>query len=454
MNTTSPNDENTKSKTKPNNGHGHDHSSIDFKLTNHHTTSSHIIDNINVRDFCLFDFLFPRAGLYNSFRFEKGFNKNAIDISAAINQQLSNSSSRLNQLISSSNFNSRRKTANLMKIINERQQKQQNTSCNSSTPTNTDNTNNTNNNNVDDNKNTNQKHLGPMSTNQHSFNHTQLFANMSLPLQFNQTQAKPELAHHLNHKPKKRYNVWDEQLYADVIPINCNSIIAELHKEKFGSGGKGKCIRFDNKWMTPIEFEQYCGKGNCRDWKRTLKAGGQPLINLLEDNILMCHAVSCACAACSDDASVIGPIRPFTRYRRRKREEIVAQNALKKLVSLKPPTLIGDQLIARIDNRTSCCNSNNSSAFVKTDETYSNNGYRSPTNSQNEYTDSFEFDEPFMSSYKKLEVTEQKHWTLLEEVFLVFLFSEIFSSQSEIDFLSIKGREHTYNPGSKSQRTY
>lgn len=65
--------------------------------------------------------------------------------------------------------------------------------------------------------------------------------------------------------------------------------------------------------MTPIEFENYSGKGNCRDWKRTIKVGGQSLVVLMENNILVCHAVSCSCAACNKNESLVGPIRPFMR---------------------------------------------------------------------------------------------------------------------------------------------
>ena len=138
----------------------------------------------------------------------------------------------------------------------------------------------------------------------------------------------------------------------DILQVNCNSIVASLHKKKFGSGGKGRCINLDNKWMTPIEFEQYCGKGNCRDWKRTIKCGGQQLLTLLDNNVLLCHAVSCSCSVCSNDSNVVGPIRPFLRYRRRKRDEIMAQNAYKKFLSLKPPTLVATNDFDRLHNHT------------------------------------------------------------------------------------------------------
>lgn len=165
-------------------------------------------------------------------------------------------------------------------------------------------------------------------------------------------------------------NLDEKMFYEDIIQVNCNSILAELHKNKFGSGGKGRCVRVlvDNanasinsksndssssagagaepasgkseRWMTPIEFETFCGKGNCRDWKRTIKVGGHQILAVLDAEILTCHAVSCSCSVCNQNESLVGPIKPFTRYRRRKKDEILAQNAFKKFLSLKPPTLL------------------------------------------------------------------------------------------------------------------
>ena len=104
------------------------------------------------------------------------------------------------------------------------------------------------------------------------------------------------------------------------------------------SSGTGEPEK-EEKWMSPIEFESFSGKANCRDWKRTIKVGGQQLIALFDSKVLLCHAVSCSCAICQNDSSVVGPIRPFVRCRRRKKDEIQAQNAYKKFLRLKPPTL-------------------------------------------------------------------------------------------------------------------
>lgn len=67
-------------------------------------------------------------------------------------------------------------------------------------------------------------------------------------------------------------------------------------------------------------------------------------MTLLENNTLICHAVSCSCAVCNKNDSLQGPFRPFLRYRRRNKDQILAQNAFKKFLSLKPPTLLQDSL--------------------------------------------------------------------------------------------------------------
>lgn len=143
-------------------------------------------------------------------------------------------------------------------------------------------------------------------------------------------------------------------LSSDVIQVNCNKIVGDLHKKKLGSGNKGRCIRvlMDNKeerWLTPIEFEAFCGKSNCKDWKKTIKAGGRQLLSLLESKVLMCHAVSCSCGICNENEILVGPIVPFIRYRRRKKAEKQMVNAYKKFLNLKPPTLLYNQSLSNFN---------------------------------------------------------------------------------------------------------
>uniref|UniRef100_T1IQ13 Deformed epidermal autoregulatory factor 1 n=1 Tax=Strigamia maritima TaxID=126957 RepID=T1IQ13_STRMM len=113
---------------------------------------------------------------------------------------------------------------------------------------------------------------------------------------------------------------WDQSAYSAVLPVRCKNTSGELHKEKFGSGGRGRCIRVSNEWLTPSEFELKCGRGSSKDWKRSIRYAGRPLQCLIEENVLHPHATSCTCAACCDDETVSGPVRLFVPYKRRKRE--------------------------------------------------------------------------------------------------------------------------------------
>ncbi|CAH1799559.1 unnamed protein product [Owenia fusiformis] len=115
---------------------------------------------------------------------------------------------------------------------------------------------------------------------------------------------------------------WDDSAFLATLPIRCKNTSGELHKDKFGSGGRGKCIKTDNdpNWYTPTEFESVCGRGSSKDWKRSIRYGGRILQCLIEDGILQPHATSCTCAACCDDITVTGPVRLFQPYKRRKRE--------------------------------------------------------------------------------------------------------------------------------------
>ncbi|XP_046325845.1 deformed epidermal autoregulatory factor 1 homolog isoform X1 [Haliotis rufescens] len=118
---------------------------------------------------------------------------------------------------------------------------------------------------------------------------------------------------------------WDSSVHSEVLPVRCKNTNGELHKAKFGSGGRGKCIRTpENQWFTPNEFESMSGRASSKDWKRSIRYGGRTLQCLIEDGILQPHATSCTCAACCDDESVVpfqtGPVRLFVPYKRRKKD--------------------------------------------------------------------------------------------------------------------------------------
>lgn len=114
---------------------------------------------------------------------------------------------------------------------------------------------------------------------------------------------------------------WTEAASLPVLPVRCKNTSAELHKNRFGSGGRGRCVKLANAWYTPSEFEALCGRASSKDWKRSIRFGGRSLQTLIDEGIILPHATSCTCAACCDDASATGPVRLFTPYKRKRRRE-------------------------------------------------------------------------------------------------------------------------------------
>ncbi|XP_060519617.1 deformed epidermal autoregulatory factor 1 [Cylas formicarius] len=114
---------------------------------------------------------------------------------------------------------------------------------------------------------------------------------------------------------------WGEAASLPVLPVRCKNTSAELHKARFGSGGRGRCIKLGSSWYTPSEFEALCGRASSKDWKRSIRFGGRSLQTLIEEGIILPHATSCTCAACCDDETATGPVRLFTPYKRKRRKE-------------------------------------------------------------------------------------------------------------------------------------
>jgi len=112
--------------------------------------------------------------------------------------------------------------------------------------------------------------------------------------------------HHNNtnnsHTSSNSSGNWAEQpMNMEVLTIRCKTTTAELHKVRLGSGGRGRCIKHNNTWYTPSEFENLCGRGSSKDWKRSIRYGGRSLQALIDEGVLTPHATSCTCSACCDD---------------------------------------------------------------------------------------------------------------------------------------------------------
>lgn len=126
--------------------------------------------------------------------------------------------------------------------------------------------------------------------------------------------------------PSSASGSWSEAAGMPVLPIRCKNTSAELHKSRFGSGGRGRCIKLGNNWYTPSEFEALCGRASSKDWKRSIRFGGRSLQTLIDEGIILPHATSCTCAACCDDETATGPVRLFTPYKRKRRKETDSSN--------------------------------------------------------------------------------------------------------------------------------
>lgn len=128
---------------------------------------------------------------------------------------------------------------------------------------------------------------------------------------------------------------WDPSVYNNDLPVRCRNTSGILRKNRLGSGGKGRCIKHNNKWFTPTEFEAMAGRASSKDWKRSIRYAGRPLQCLIQERILNPHAASCTCAACCDDLTLCmkdgesfgsenmnmtGPVRLFVPYKRRKKD--------------------------------------------------------------------------------------------------------------------------------------
>ncbi|XP_019760734.1 deformed epidermal autoregulatory factor 1 isoform X2 [Dendroctonus ponderosae] len=114
---------------------------------------------------------------------------------------------------------------------------------------------------------------------------------------------------------------WSEAANLPILPVRCKNTSAELHKARFGSGGRGRCIKLGSSWYTPSEFEALCGRASSKDWKRSIRFGGRSLQTLIDEGIILPHATSCTCSACCDDETATGPVRLFTPYKRKRRKE-------------------------------------------------------------------------------------------------------------------------------------
>ncbi|KAM3968728.1 deformed epidermal autoregulatory factor 1 [Aphomia sociella] len=161
---------------------------------------------------------------------------------------------------------------------------------------------------------------------------------------------------------------WAETANMPVLPVRCKNTSAEFHKQRFGSGGRGRCIKYGFNWYTPSEFETKCGRGSSKDWKRSIKFGGRSIQALIDEGILTPHATSCTCGACCDDQSAMGPIRLFTPYKRKRKTN---NDGEEKKSKVKRDSSLGDSDVDNIHQTSN--NSHSKEAWQSIAEGLENN---------------------------------------------------------------------------------
>jgi deformed epidermal autoregulatory factor 1 len=118
------------------------------------------------------------------------------------------------------------------------------------------------------------------------------------------SQSHQNNSNNSHHTSSSSSGNWVEQpMNMEILPIRCKTTTAELYKIRLGSGGRGRCIKHKDTWYTPSEFENLCGRGSSKDWKRSIRYGGRSLQALIDEGVLTPHATSCTCSACCDDDS-------------------------------------------------------------------------------------------------------------------------------------------------------
>ena len=73
--------------------------------------------------------------------------------------------------------------------------------------------------------------------------------------------------------------------FSSIMTVTCKEMTAKMYKDKFQSGGKGKCILFQEDWWTPNSFQEYAGSKS-RKYLSSIKCLGRPLSEFVESGEL------------------------------------------------------------------------------------------------------------------------------------------------------------------------
>ncbi|XP_072298751.1 uncharacterized protein [Eucyclogobius newberryi] len=83
-----------------------------------------------------------------------------------------------------------------------------------------------------------------------------------------------------------------------VLKVVCEDISGLLHTKRFASGTRGRSIRTETRWMTPVDFVREVSYQTDSSWKKDIRCEGKPLGELLQEKVLEIHSLLCNCNLC------------------------------------------------------------------------------------------------------------------------------------------------------------
>jgi len=122
--------------------------------------------------------------------------------------------------------------------------------------------------------------------------------------------AKRKRSNEKNKEPDNSSNTVDvdDNDATGWIKITCGPNDARMYLEKVrlqqsnhGERCVNKCVKFDDGWLTPNEFQVVSGRGAAKDWKRTVRHGGQCIKALLTSGVMVLASspARCLCRECT-----------------------------------------------------------------------------------------------------------------------------------------------------------
>ena len=87
--------------------------------------------------------------------------------------------------------------------------------------------------------------------------------------------------------------------YGEHMHVSCAENTAKFYLNRFARGSIGRCVLFEERWMTPNEFQAISGRQSSRDWKRSIRLRGRCLKEYITKGLFTEHQKACVCSICS-----------------------------------------------------------------------------------------------------------------------------------------------------------